>query len=1048
LLHDIGRFCQRGGRSGRHEELGIQFCRKYLPDELSEAAELISVLVEPSKLTSILALPGNHSQKALILGDLLSSVGQEERKESEERQEAPGCKMDDPLTSIFSGIELKAEDEEGGPGKPEQRTSAESSAASSEMLSSAASALPLSVKAKARPAARSPTHSAGNKSITDCHLPGPIALGGDAMFPSAELSPDEIVHAYNAGWAEFEKEISRIRGLDPLAYLPTMQYLLFKHTWAIPATSCKSQQDISLYDHSKTACAISSCLAMLDPDKLCTVAERLTSGAGQSEDCFLLVSGDVSGIQKFIYTITSKGAAKGLRGRSFYVQLLCEAASRFILRELSLPMTNLLYSGGGHFYILAPISKEAELLRLRGRIEEALLKGYGGDLYLALSICRLTPEDLKSRRISAKWAEAGAAAGTEKLRRFSELAASSYDRIFGPFPDDEGGTRDICDICKAEIRGSASGGKGSSGGEELAHEGSKSLESHENHENHESLYGHSKAPDAEGIKGADDEDVERDAQAEPDEGDDGEQEERRLCLMCQSFERLGARLGRAEYLVEAWDDSAIAGEPHRNDAGRNKDACDAIFTSKKLGSKLLCSVPEFGVGYFYSPDVKGLRSILKCLRKGQKTIYRLNSADFLTEELIRLAEDHGTALGFKLAANVTPFEERGRSQGSHKNDGSFEQCVIQEAPLHSDDVQGRTAQDRLVPDGITESGITQYGIATDEIISNASGQTAGRRLDQPQRGGSAAGLNQSRKILDFEGLAKASSGIKRIGILRMDVDSLGRIFSEGFGAKASISRISNLSTMLSIFFDGYLNVICSKEQYKNRIYVIYSGGDDLFIVGSWDKIPQLAMDIRRAFRRFTGYNASITISGGIAIEERKYPLYRAAENAHNALLDAKRYERGGKGGLKRRKDALSFLGKILEWDEMEIAEGMMLSLVHVIKPEPQTGKSTKRLPRSILARLDAVSQLYKNGKETLSKQKLSIEETERLAQFERWRWILTYSLKKASEESSTFEQDIKKLECALTKNRWDALESRQRAIVEYLDVPVTWTMGLTMERDE
>ena len=69
----------------------------------------------------------------------------------------------------------------------------------------------------------------------------------------------------------------------------------------------------------------------------------------------LLIGGDISGIQKFIYTIASKKAAKTLRGRSFYLQLLTEAVLRFVLGELELPYTNVIYAGGGHFFLLAPL---------------------------------------------------------------------------------------------------------------------------------------------------------------------------------------------------------------------------------------------------------------------------------------------------------------------------------------------------------------------------------------------------------------------------------------------------------------------------------------------------------------------------------------------------------------------------------------------------------------------------------------------------------------------------------------------------------------------
>ena len=74
----------------------------------------------------------------------------------------------------------------------------------------------------------------------------------------------------------------------------------------------------------------------------------------RTQNAFMLVSGDVSGIQDFLYTIPSKGALKSLRGRSFYLEIMLENFIDVLLEDLGLARTNLLYSGGGHFYLLAP----------------------------------------------------------------------------------------------------------------------------------------------------------------------------------------------------------------------------------------------------------------------------------------------------------------------------------------------------------------------------------------------------------------------------------------------------------------------------------------------------------------------------------------------------------------------------------------------------------------------------------------------------------------------------------------------------------------------
>ncbi len=119
----------------------------------------------------------------------------------------------------------------------------------------------------------------------------------------------------------------------------------------------------------------------------------LSETAGKER--FLLVAGDVSGIQDFLYTITSKGAAKGLRGRSLYLQLLSEAAAKFMLRELGYPPANLIYSGGGHFYLLISSADEKRLQDLKLTLERALLKMHHGDMFLALGWTKMTARDLQ-----------------------------------------------------------------------------------------------------------------------------------------------------------------------------------------------------------------------------------------------------------------------------------------------------------------------------------------------------------------------------------------------------------------------------------------------------------------------------------------------------------------------------------------------------------------------------------------------------------------------------------------------------------------------------
>jgi CRISPR-associated protein Csm1 len=146
--------------------------------------------------------------------------------------------------------------------------------------------------------------------------------------------------------------------------------------------------------------------------------------------------------------------------------------------------------------------------------------------------------------------------------------------------------------------------------------------------------------------------------------------------------------------------------------------------------------------------------------------------------------------------------------------------------------------------------------------------------------------------------------------MKADVDNLGLSFGLGLGERLSIARFSFLSRMLNIFFSDYL-VELIRKKYPD-IYVVFAGGDDLFVVGPWDQIIRFAVSLRRAFSRFCAENIDITLSAGILIGRPRYPMRRAAEDIKNLLDKSKDYKANG-----QQKDAVSLLGKTLSWQKLE-----------------------------------------------------------------------------------------------------------------------------------
>ncbi|MBU1055681.1 MAG: type III-A CRISPR-associated protein Cas10/Csm1 [Proteobacteria bacterium] len=225
------------------------------------------------------------------------------------------------------------------------------------------------------------------------------------------------------------------------------------------------------------------------------------------------------------------------------------------------------------------------------------------------------------------------------------------------------------------------------------------------------------------------------------------------------------------------------------------------------------------------------------------------------------------------------------------------------------------------PLALSENSQTMYALSEHEtgvIGRYFIAQTLPTAKDQigpleTEKDDSNEGIVYPGQTLSFSTLADMAEGDKRIGILKMDVDNLGLIFSLGLDTPPtekekgknlrSISRLSTLSRQMSFFFTAHIDELCrqvfgkwqndknNKWPYKKDVssifYLIFAGGDDLVIVGPWDRIIELARKVRKAFKDFTCHNPNISLSAGIYICKPKFPISIAAGKAEEALKQSK-----------------------------------------------------------------------------------------------------------------------------------------------------------------
>jgi len=677
--------------------------------------------------------------------------------------------------------------------------------------------------------------------------------------------------------------------------LMTLTTLLERYTANVPSATNVRHPDISLFDHLRTTAAIAQALYLFQRQQGSPAA-----GLDDRQDPkWLLVCGDFSGIQKFIYRLTNKGAAKGLRGRSFYVQVFCRMSAEYILRRLQLSPSALLYNSGGKFYLLLPAHLRHPLLQTREKLNRWLAKRFAGEVYLGMGMTEVTGEMFSAGRMDDAWRAVHKKLGTDRLNKFKELMLQGPD-FFAP--DTGFDPTRSCQVCgaRSDLKAAA--------------------------------------------------------------------EERLRCGVCREMERLGKELPGAEAFLTVW----------------GKEQIERV--SRRANCKPI-SFEDLEAALFLLPQAE-------------------HSSTHARRELA----------GMPIDGTLVLLNQR---VGSRLADGPLPSCGVE----------------------------TQYLGKWDRT----------RQVDS------------HGDPWDFSDYADHSTGIKRLGVLRMDVDNLGMVFMrglafpqrqaitlsgsggepktlEGWGAvsmnngeierkaMASLSRMSTLSRQLNQFFSGYVPALLEQEAF-NQCQVVYAGGDDLFVIGSWHQLPQLANTIRKDFSEFCCGNESFTISGGLTLIRAGYPIYRGAGLAGEAESLAK--DLRSCWGVQQTiwdKDAFCFLGVPVTWSDWELAEEVREMLTEQIAEAKNKG---------FLGYLREMAAGNKVQVQHLSRVRgIAVSEAWRALAYDRWRWVAAYQLRRRFGSNGRREQWAKILFVGKVGGR-----EAQLPLYSWLELPIRWVEYLGRQRE-
>ncbi len=226
-------------------------------------------------------------------------------------------------------------------------------------------------------------------------------------------------------------------------------------------------------------------------------------------------------------------------------------------------------------------------------------------------------------------------------------------------------------------------------------------------------------------------------------------------------------------------------------------------------------------------------------------------------------------------------------------------------------------------------------------------------------------------------------GIEALGILKADVDNLGLLMACGLeDERFTLSRIATLSRQLHFYFSLYLPYILKKEKRFNDVYTVFAGGDDLFLIGPWNKMIELSLLLRKDFSRYVCNNEQIHFSAGITLNKPHTPVDIISRGVEEALTKSK----------DKGKDRITIFNETVTWDE--------LSRLMEIKDKLEDWLDKGWINNSMLYRLNHFIEMARQEKGFMESGKIHVEDMG----CAKWRSLLFYSAERNVAKSVKKEQ--------------------------------------------
>ncbi len=589
-------------------------------------------------------------------------------------------------------------------------------------------------------------------------------------------------------WRNFQTDLNNRKekwaSLSFSNYLGALLAFLENYWWCLPSAGSKDILDVSLYDHAYLTAALAQALWLHRQ-------AREQQNSPDSQEPFILLGGDLSGIQDYIFNIDhsfSAGVSKLFRARSFYLQLLTKVAILELLKECSpgefrLESIAKIMDAGGRFILLLPnTAAVAESLKeFQVKLQKQLYQKFKGLIGLNIYYKQLGYNEFDLASFNDTLNSFLDELDKQKLTKLQQVMDVEFSPLFKKNYSAKG--EGNCQLCNTY-------------------------------------------------------------EAKPNTNS-----ELRRCQLCDfQIEIIGTKIPHNDYFI--LEDVEKSEKQNKEDNAEN-----LLF--------------KWNVRFIKEPK----------------------SGSISAKELIFNFVDHKDYAFHPLAGNLPSIKEE--DINFWQNEDLLKQLVEKNL---SDDQNNVSIED-YIRDKKWEAKSKDFGMIAHsrQGIANELSPKENKNVEQVSKRGKPF-----------------------LGVFKADVDNLGFIFSTGLPKERySISRFASLSRMLNYFFS--VELMCLIEDgddsnyynpHKKDIYVVYSGGDDVFFIGPWVLIVHFAIQLREKFQQFVTENPDITLSAGIGVFRHGYPIKNIAPDTDELLEQAKSFPKD-----LQHKNAVTLFQQTVHWDD-------------------------------------------------------------------------------------------------------------------------------------